>query len=250
MTKEEFDKIPIGEKRHAVNSSGETIRWKKKSEDIVLVYAKGKRKQGWYHSTTNFLANHKIKDEKPKDENASWHRRVRRVIKLLRQNGLWAEILSAMENVEKMEYEELLIFQNKATGWNSPNIQECSSIDEYNERTKAFYGDLYTKYPFLFEVVGGAIRPVWEYATETYLVRTKSMFFGKYLNAGIKQEIKKALAEKRSYKLPHTRVGYDISFDYDAERGRAWYREEYKNCGNGYAYLAISESTAIFYEKD
>ena len=78
---------------------------------------------------------------------------------------------------------------------------------------------------------------------------TKSMYFGKFWNATKKQIIKDCMDKKESVRFS-TRVNYDVSFEYDAERNRAWYSEEYRNCGNGHYYLAIDGNTALFYEDD
>lgn len=78
---------------------------------------------------------------------------------------------------------------------------------------------------------------------------TKSMYFGKFWNAQKKQMIKDCMDKKESVRFS-TRVNYDVSFEYDADKNRAWYSEEYRNCGNGHYYLAIDENTALFYEND
>lgn len=46
--------------------------------------------------------------------------------------------------------------------------------------------------------------------------------------------------------------GYDnsISVMKDEETLKAWYSEEYTDCGNGHYYLALSATHAIFYEND
>lgn len=78
---------------------------------------------------------------------------------------------------------------------------------------------------------------------------TKSMYFGKFWNPIKKQMIKECMEKKESVRFS-TRVNYDVSFEYDAERNKAWYSEEYRNCGNGHYYLAIDGNTALFYEDD
>lgn len=78
---------------------------------------------------------------------------------------------------------------------------------------------------------------------------TKSMYFGKFWNAIKKQMIKDCMEKKESVRFS-TRVNYDVSFEYDADKNKAWYSEEYRNCANGHYYLAIDENTALFYEDD
>ena len=65
----------------------------------------------------------------------------------------------------------------------------------------------------------------------------------------IRQNIAKALKNKTSYQCRGSN-GYDVSFEYDAEKNKAWYSEEYVGCGNGHYYLALDSTHAIYYEKD
>jgi hypothetical protein len=74
------------------------------------------------------------------------------------------------------------------------------------------------------------------------------MYFG-WNNTNYKNQIKESLDKKQSISL-YQRVKYDVSFEYNSEKGLAWYSEEYKNCGNGHYYLALDENTALFYEDD
>lgn len=65
----------------------------------------------------------------------------------------------------------------------------------------------------------------------------------------IRQNIAEALKNKTSYQCRGSN-GYDVSFEYDAEKNKAWYSEEYVGCGNGHYYLALDSTHAIYYEKD
>ena len=40
------------------------------------------------------------------------------------------------------------------------------------------------------------------------------------------------------------------TFEYKADKNKAWYSEEYRGCGNGHYYIAIDENTALFIEND
>ena len=88
-----------------------------------------------------------------------------------------------------------------------------------------------------------------DYIWELSECRTKSMYFGKYDNTRIKEEIAQRLEKKEDFSFS-TRVSYDVSFEYNAEKKRAWYSEEYKGYGNGHYYLAIDNTTAVFCEDD
>lgn len=63
------------------------------------------------------------------------------------------------------------------------------------------------------------------------------------------QEIKEHIRNKEEYRTSG-RNGYDVSFSYNPETNKAWYSEEYRNCGNGHYYLALNETHALYWEKD
>lgn len=65
----------------------------------------------------------------------------------------------------------------------------------------------------------------------------------------IRQNIAEALKNKTYYECKGFN-GYDVSFEYDPDKNKAWYSEEYVGCGNGHYYLALDSTHAIYYEKD
>ena len=114
------------------------------------------------------------------------------------------------------------------------------------EQRKAFYGEYAEKYPFLFDENGYIDT---DYVYDLSDPKFKSMYFG-YSNKFYKNEIAKALSEKRKYSTGRVVVSYDNSFEYNPEKNKAWYSEEYRGCGNGHYYLALDGNTAVFYEND
>ena len=78
----------------------------------------------------------------------------------------------------------------------------------------------------------------------------KSMYFGKGSNARVKEEIRVALENKQAYDSGRCRANYDVSFSYCPAKHKAWYSEEYKDCGNGHYYIALDANTALFVEND
>ena len=77
----------------------------------------------------------------------------------------------------------------------------------------------------------------------------KSMYFGKSCNEFEKRTIAERLKNKEKY-YTRRRAQYDVSFSYDPSVGKAWYSEEYKDCGNGHYYIALDATTALFGEDD
>jgi len=82
-------------------------------------------------------------------------------------------------------------------------------------------------------------------------LKIKKMYFEKYKdynNLKLK-EIKEALQNKQPITIKG-RTNYDVSFYYKPDENKAWYDEEFRNCGNGHYYLALSDTYAMFYEDD
>lgn len=71
----------------------------------------------------------------------------------------------------------------------------------------------------------------------------------KFITESILKEINAAMQNKTPYSAKG-KNGYDVSFEYDPSLQKAWYSEEYKDCGNGHYYLALNDTHAIFCEDD
>ena len=71
-------------------------------------------------------------------------------------------------------------------------------------------------------------------------------------NAADYAEIKRHMDAGVNYHIPRREGRYDTSFRFEVgmDARRAWYNEEYRNCGNGHYYLAIDHERAIYYCKD
>jgi hypothetical protein len=61
--------------------------------------------------------------------------------------------------------------------------------------------------------------------------------------------IKIAMLKKTTYS-ESGRTNYDISFNYKPEANKAWYSEEFKDCGNGHYYVALDSTHCLFIEDD
>lgn len=58
------------------------------------------------------------------------------------------------------------------------------------------------------------------------------------------------MENKQAYDSGRYRTNYDVSFTYRPEKQKAWYSEEYKNCGNEHYYIALDANAALFVEDD
>ena len=221
----------MSEQRYAINKyTGKKIRYIVEDTGDYFVFAPRKTKYGYRMSFTEFIARYKILPEP--DGNAEWHKRLATAISKLEQSGLWIDKLEFFKNLNTMSKDEL---------------DEISSL----YRTPAVaYNKYGSKYPFVFYEDNGIQKIRFEYISESADCILKTMYFGKYENKEIKQNIKSAIQQKTSYDTGRIRVNYDVSFTYSADKNMAWYSEEYKDCGNGHYYIAIDHNTAIFIEND
>ncbi len=219
----------------AVNTqSGNTVRcaFENDNKTSIFVYARNKRRYGWRFTEDEFLARYEPKPNG--DEEKAWKRRLKRAVKLCRESGLWSELAEVWDNLYKYV-----------------SLDEKNKIYDlyWNDKDKAIE---YCKahYPFMLGKRDDGNEYInTEYIWELSRCELKTMYFG-FWNASEKENIRKAIAEKRKYVVPRLHLKYDISFNYNPELAKAWYSEEYRNCGNGHYYLALNHSTAVFCEND
>ena len=243
IAREEIEAMPSYFKFVVKDACGKDHRCMKEPSGDVFVYAPRQKRRGYRYSADGFIKlGYTMKVKRQTDENKAWHRRIERAKKALSSSGLWPEHLVWLSNLEKMTWEDKELM-NKAY-WLLPTFWQKE--ENSDELLKLYFGDFIEKYPFIFE--GGNVN-TW-YLWEQSDVKLKSMYFGKYEDSFYKDRIAEALREKRSYSTGRIQVSYDNSFEYNAEKNKAWYSEEYRDCGNGYYYLALDGTTALFCEKD
>ena len=234
ITIEQWNGIENSSNFVAIDNLGEESRFCKESEETVFKFAKKKRRYGWRLNSKYFLENYTLKVEL--SEEIKWKKRLKKVIQKLEKSGLWENVLELYKNL----YEFVSLEEKKRI---SREYWAKDNATEFLEQVKV-------KYPFMVRVSeNGKEYLNTDYIWELSECRTKSMYFGKYDNTRIKEEIAQRLEKKESCMFS-ARVSYDVSFEYNAEYKRAWYSEEYKNCGNGHYYLAIDNTTAVYYEDD
>lgn len=203
-------------------------------QGTVFVYGKGRRNYGKRFSDVEFCTYFKPKPFKKVDENEQWHKDLLRVVKRLEKSGLWPEICEVMQNLIKVDY--TVYKQLYAVYW---NINAT-----WTEETRGYV----EQYPFFKGESRNGLNGSY-FSEMFYKLKTKSMYFGDY-NSKCKEEIARALAAHQSYNTGRIMCSYDVSFEYDAAKNKAWYSEEYKGCGNGHYYIALDASMALFCEDD
>lgn len=226
-------------------STGEIYRFCRENKDNVFVYAKGKSRYGYRYNIANFLNEFKPVKIYNIDKDKKWHNKVAKVICCLNESGLWPELKEKYENLYLMTLED----KNSIASFYWSRYDNDQTVENYNKEMNKWI----KKYPF----IGctdidhyGCVSIDTFYIFEMSEARTKNMYFGKYDNQRIKEAFKQALENKTAYSSGRIQVNYDVSLEYKPEKNAAWYSEEYRNCGNGHYYLAISPSVALFCEND
>lgn len=203
------------------------------SENTYFVFKPRKRRYGWRYTKDDFFAQYEIIPQKL-SETEKWHKNINKAITKIQKSGLWYDKLPMFENLLNMTYED------------HQSLRECYFSRYSSSDEKEDYGFLLKQYPFAFNDDGF---PKFEYISEVSDCILKSMYFGTW-NKRVKEDIAKHIAMQQTYCIHHLPVNYDVSFDYDPKKQKAWYSEEYRGCANGHYYLAIDENTAIFCEND
>lgn len=71
----------------------------------------------------------------------------------------------------------------------------------------------------------------------------------KYRTQEYRQMIQDAYNNKKPLSF-RWQAGYGLSFEYNPEKNKAWWSEEYRGCGNGHYYLMLDNKHALFCEDD
>ena len=246
--KKRFDALSTWDKHYAINvNTGEKVRFSRFSDGNVFLYAKGYRNKGWYYDEQNLLSNYIICALPDLDK--QWHRRIKRAKAAILKSGFWKKDLEFLENLDKMTWDDKIeldkIYWSMRPGF--PDIKDNKENWEKWNSTLAPYSE---KYPFMFSYdENNNIQMNNRYIFERSDVRLKSMYFGKNSNKLVKEAIKDAYTRQVPYHYS-AELGYDTSFEYDPDKGLAWFSEEYRGMGNGHYYVAIDENTAWFVEDD
>lgn len=220
-------------------------------ENTVFVYNQRSHRYGQRLSIDYFVSAFMV-DYVEADAATKWERRVKNVVKKLSASGLWPNIKQEFEQLLQIGYERRQRLHDLYwdDSWDKYKLINDGDIDRFNTAFEQHYGELMNEIPFVFyKSENGWWNLNTFFIFEMSDAKTKSMYFGKYGNRRIKDEIADAMMHKRRH-TARARTSYDVSFEYDPEKNKAWYSEEYKDCGNGHYYIAIDANTALFCEDD
>ena len=245
IRKEQWEKMKPYTKYKAVDSAGNKVRIALYGDDTEtgFIYGKGRVRYGRIVSAEYLMANYTLTEPDP---NEAWHKRLSRAIKALEKSGLWSETLQVFNLLQGMTYEDKEIISQLY--WSCPKLRNDDEmpVSEYNDEFRKIFVYYMEKYPFVFgKDDKGRLFVKTDFIWETSECKLKNMYFGTD-NKRLKEQIKDAIKNRKSYSTPRIEVNYDVSFQYSAEAEKAWYSEEYRNCGNGHYYLALDNNLALF----
>jgi len=220
----------------------------------LFVYSQGRKRYGQRFYNFDAFSNIEIINKKPENKAEKWRKSWTRVKNMLEISGLWKDMLENVKTALDIGYEKIQLASKQDGADNTDenkkeleygennriNAKKIKSIDErligYNDKNELY-----------------ALSSILWYMTRP--ARIKKMYFGKYRNDEILPAIATALKTATEYSIridgnSYVGQGYDTSFSYNPKIKKAWYSEEYRNCGNGHYYLALNPTHALFYEDD
>ena len=214
------------------DKNGNICRAMLEDEEKVFIYAKGRKHYGCRITRAEFNNNYIVLEKTETQIEQTRQKKLDTIISKLEKSGLWKHLLIKFKNMKLYS-----------------NLEKQKIAKLFCDNTKQSLDYVRNNYSFMINKKENGD----EYLDTDYIwglseLKTKSMYFG-YNNKRYKEQIKQALDNKQKLSLTQ-RVNYDVSFEYNPEKGLAWYSEEYRNCGNGHYYLALDENTALFCEND
>lgn len=228
---------------HYADGSTDTRRLGRAFDHAVMMYRKGSKRYGYYLEKRHFTSI--AFPEKRATEVDKWAHSWKNVLKYLEKSGLWAEIAESVKvalEIGKDKIEQACDIDNEFKCNSNLSYQEekklqAERIKMIDERLVKHRedGSIYPNSDILWHI--------------RYPARVKTMYFGKYENDSKREAIKTAMDCKTSITV-FGRYNYDVHLEYHADTMKAWWSEEYKNCGNGHYYLALDATHALFYEDD
>jgi len=211
------------------------IRIFKASTGAICQYKKGSSRRGYEIHLTGIVSVSAVTSKKSEEQ--KWIDGWKKVDAKLEKSGLWDDIRAEIKLAFEIGY---------------PKLKQMSNI-YWSLNTDGGQVDFFKKHcPLLLlkrddgtEYVNTTV--LWHYDK---LPKVKKMMFAKkFYNESILKRIQEAMDKKVSIREDH-RYNYDVSFEYNPEKNKAWFSEEYRNCGNGHYYIALNATHALYMEDD
>ena len=182
---------------------------------------------------------------KKADPATAWRKSWTRAAAMLDASGFWHNVRQEIRDGLEIGYDK---------------IQAANKIDWAEKNDGRPYAEVCAAREAAILAIDSRLGNTFIRWNMSYPAKIKSMYFGKYRQEGAKAQILAAIASGVPVHVDG-RASYDISLEYKpagaaggdgagVPYARAWYSEEFKNCGNGHYYLALDASHALFYEDD
>lgn len=181
-----------------------------------------------------------IAAKKEKDLAASWYNGWRRVESILIESGLWNDVRENITIALSVGYDKIQAAYKISNTYEVPGLT-------YEQRDQWQVEQIAKIDPCLITDNNRIdLELLWR---QGHGAKVKKMCFDNYQRDRYLDQIAAAMRDKREFQCGG-RTSYDVSFHFKPEGMKAWYSEEFKNCGNGHYYLAINSTHALFYEDD
>lgn len=228
---------PTRAKIHYSNGEVENRRVLRDRDSIrFAVYSVRSRSSGnWYGNFGGEIKGIEIVNSTPKDEPTVWLKSWTKALKMLQESGLWTDLQEEISLGIEIGYEKFTQASDLyRENYSDDNLELIKGIDPRLIRYNDDWGKIYLN------------SIVWRMNIPAII---KKMYFGKNSQGWHLRNITEHMEKKESYSCD-AEAGYDVSFEYNAEKNKAWYSEQYRGCGNGHYYLALSATHAMFSEDD
>lgn len=216
------------------------LRLVRGTEGSVLYLSKGKQRWGNHLQYLKPVEIHPILSRKTAE--AKWLDGWKKVKARLLVSGLWENIVKDIDIALTVGYDRMT--QAYKEYWElklGPDGYENVSIYALK------YPELMTTNDNGVAVVNSSL--LWMLAKHPKVKKMVIEGRCKSDNDMVLQRIQEAMNKKEKYRTSG-RSSYDTSFEYNPDVNRAYYSEQYRGCGNGYYFLALDATHALFIEKD
>lgn len=217
---------------NVINGGSKVVRLWQTEDGRIAIMSKGRKRYGhelslWYDKYDEWT-NLRLVEHKGFDYHKRFVKRASDGLKMLTESGLWPDIRKSIEHFFSLTEEEQRAMVDDMTS------------DSYEFYENTFEGKKYA----------------WVSSHQifcSFLHKTcwKSIAWSRWERNRMNEEVAECIKSGRSFHRRWTN-GYDNTVDVEENEGikRAWYSEEYRNCGNGHYYLMFDATHAIFYEDD
>ena len=172
-----------------------------------------------------------------------WAKQVKRAVDMLAASGLWPELMADGRVALEIGYEKIQAARKVHGDYaDRPGVS-------YEERQKQKVAEVKAIDPRMVAVAEDGH----EYVKTDFIwhwddVKIKRMNFGR-TNEFVLAKIAEAMRDGKALS-DSGRTSYDVSFEYQPDKKKAWYSEEFRGYGNGHYYLALNATHVMFYEDD